>query len=148
MLLGACAPPRRQTSSVPQAAWYGRLAMKVDSLPPQSFHASFELLGQPEAGTLRLFTPLGGTAAELRWQPGLAVLQSAGEIRNYASMDELTLALTGAALPLAALFHWLQGEQVTLAGWQVDLTQLDQGRLHAQRLEPTPTVDLRVLLER
>ena len=150
MGLGACAAPRRAppADTPPEAAWYGRLALKVDSLPPQSFNASFELLGHAEAGSLRLFTPLGGTAGEVRWQAGRAELQTGQDTRRYPSMDELTLALTGAALPLPALCHWLRGEQVTVPGWQADLSQLPEGRLLAQRLDPAPVVDLRVLLDR
>lgn len=148
--LTACAAPRRAAppDTPPEAAWYGRLALKVDSLPPQSFNASFELLGHADAGSLRLFNPLGGTAGEVRWQAGRAELQTGNDTRRYPSMDDLTLALTGAALPLPALFDWLRGEAVSVPGWQADLSQVSQGRLSAQRLDPTPAVDLRVLLDR
>jgi outer membrane lipoprotein LolB len=35
-----------------------------------------------------------------------------------------------------------------VAGWKADLSLLNQGRLRAQRLEPPPPADLRLVLDR
>ena len=80
MLLSACAslPPPEQPAAG-GIVRSGRLALNVPGQPQQSFSATFELRGKPEAGTLVLFTPIGGTAAQLRWQPGHAVLQVPGQ---------------------------------------------------------------------
>jgi outer membrane lipoprotein LolB len=55
---------------------------------------------------------------------------------------------TGASLPVAALFDWLAGVNTPVPGWEADLSQLGEGRLRAQRREPPPLADLRVVLDR
>jgi outer membrane lipoprotein LolB len=128
--------------------WRGRLALRVDSEPPQAFSAGFELSGQATQGELRLYSPLGTVLAELRWTPQTATLTRNGETQQFDSLDALATQASGAALPVATLFQWLAGVQTTADGWRADLSQLDAGRLTAQRTAPAPATELRLLLER
>ena len=150
LLLSACAQlPRSEAPAAPGAGfWSGRLAMQVPDQPAQSFSAGFELRGAAAGGELTLLTPLGGTAAHLRWSPGTAVLRSGGQERQFESLDALVAAATGAPIPVAALFDWLQGTSTPVPGWEPDLSQLGDGRLRAQRRDPPPVADLRVVLDR
>jgi outer membrane lipoprotein LolB len=70
--------------------------------------ASFELFGGPQAGQLELTTPLGSLVARATWAPGLVTLQTPQEERRFETLDELTRDLLGEAVPVAALFDWLQ----------------------------------------
>jgi outer membrane lipoprotein LolB len=128
--------------------WQGRLALKVHSTPVQAFAADFELQGNAEAGTLSFFTPLGSTAARLQWSAAGAQLQTTGEPQHFESLDALTLHTTGATLPIHSLFAWLKGKEPTTPGWLVDLRELADGRLTAQRLAPEVPADLRIRLQR
>ena len=128
--------------------WQGRLALKVHRTPVQAFSADFELQGNAEAGTLSFFTPLGSTAARLQWSAAGAQLQTTGEPQHFESLDALTLHTTGAILPIHSLFAWLKGNAPTTPGWQVDLHELADGRLTAQRLAPEVPADLRIILQR
>lgn len=149
MLLAGCASPRIAERSDPQTGpWSGRLALSVADRPEQSFSAAFELRGQAPAGTLTLYTPLGGTAALLNWAPGSATLTRNGEVQRYETVDALVAQATGSPLPVAALFDWLAGRDRVVPGWVADLSLLGEGRLRAQRLSPPPVADLRVILDR
>ena len=129
-------------------SWSGRISLQVQSEPAQSFSASFELKGRPERGELSLISPLGSVLGVLRWSPGEAVLDSGGgKIQRFASVDELMAQATGAAVPLAALFAWLQGEPASASGWSADLSRHKEGRISAKRTEPAPQADLRVVLD-
>lgn len=128
--------------------WQGRLALKVHSTPVQAFAADFELQGNAEAGTLSFFTPLGSTAARLQWDSSGAQLQTTGEPQLFTSLDALTLHTTGATLPIHSLFAWLKGNEPPTPGWQVDLRELANGRLNAQRLTPEVPADLKIFLHR
>ncbi|WP_394787345.1 lipoprotein insertase outer membrane protein LolB [Rhodoferax sp.] len=148
-LLSACAhlaPERQANDSRP--FWSGRLALQVDDANSPSFSASFELKGSAEQGELTLFNPLGGTVARMVWAPGSATLYANGEVRPFDSLDALVAQATGAPLPLAALFDWLQGSNTPVPGWQADLSRLDSGRLTALRSQPTPTANLRIVLDK
>ena len=132
----------------------GRIAIRVDSEPPQSLSGAFTLNGNAQNGDLSLSTPLGSILAELSWMPQQAVLKVNNETRHFDSTDALMLQVTGTVLPLAALFDWLAGRDAPAAGWQVDLTQMndpntpDTRRLIAKRTDPLPTVELRVVLDK
>lgn len=129
--------------------WQGRIAIKVFSSPPQSFSSNFELDGQGDTGHLTLLSPLGTTVAQMHWAPGLAQLRQGSEVRDFASLDDLALQATGAALPVAALFDWLHGTPTPAPGWEVALDQLPEGRLQARRqADATAAVELRILLDR
>jgi outer membrane lipoprotein LolB len=146
VLLAGCATPRTPTPAGVQS-WNGRLALTVEGRANQSFSSAFELKGAPEAGELRLANPLGGTIALLAWAPGKATLQSNGKTREFPSLEALAEEATGAPLPVAALFDWLAGKPTPIAGWQADVSQVADGRLHARRTEPPPAADLRVVFE-
>lgn len=123
------------------------MALEVEGSQRQSFSASFELKGGANAGELAMYSPIGATLAVLAWAPGSAKLRTNGEVREFESVDALVTHATGAAIPVAALFDWLRGIATPVAGWQADLSLLGQGRLRAQRLQPPPQVDLRLVLE-
>jgi outer membrane lipoprotein LolB len=125
------------------------MALQVEDSQSQSFSAGFQLKGDARTGELTLFNPLGGTLAELSWAPRAATLRSSnGPAQEFESVGALVAHATGSALPVAALFDWLRGTNTPVAGWQADLSQLERGRLRAQRLHPTPPADLRVVLDR
>lgn len=134
--------------NLPKDIYTGRMSLAVQSEPVQSFSGSFELQGSPEQGVLSLFTPLGSTAAVLRWSPGLAQLQTGAKVQDYPSVDAMMERTTGAAVPLAALFAWLGGDQVAVPGWQADMSRYGEGRIAALRSDPAPPVQLRIALER
>lgn len=149
VLIAGCAHPTRATAPIdPQKGpWSGRLALQVQDQPGQSFSAGFELRGQASAGELTLLNPLGGTVAQLNWAPGQATLAANGQTRQFESVDALVAAATGSSIPVAALFDWLAGKDTPVPGWTADLSQLPEGRLRAQRQEPPPVADLRVILD-
>ena len=138
-------------AAAPDAAtghWSGRMSLRVDSAPPQSFSAFFELRGNPRTGQLQLTSPIGSTLGVARWTPGEATLQSGSDIRQFDSAEAMIEAATGAAIPLDALFGWLDGRQQPVPGWRADLSQVSAGRLQAVRETPSPTADLRIVFER
>ena len=150
VLLAGCAVPVRTGSQndAENTHWQGRLAVKVYSAPVQAFSADFDLQGSAQAGTLVFSSPLGSTVARLQWDARSAQLQTTGEPRYFDSLDALTRQATGTELPIASLFAWLQGKEVDTPGWRVDLQNLPNGRLSAQRLPPETPADLTILLER
>jgi outer membrane lipoprotein LolB len=150
-IVAGCAspPPKTPESGAPGAGpWSGRLALQVEDNQSQSFSAGFQLKGDAGTGELTLLNPLGGTLAVLAWAPGSATLRTNGQAQEFASVEALVAQATGSALPVAALFDWLRGTNTPVPGWQADLSQLERGRLRAQRLHPTPPADLRVVLDR
>ncbi|MDR3455728.1 MAG: outer membrane lipoprotein LolB [Rhodoferax sp.] len=148
--IAGCASPIRATDQNNRniSFWSGRLALKVDADQAQSFSAGFELKGNAETGELALYNPLGSTLAVLAWAPGSATLRSNDQTRSFDSLDDLVRHATGTAIPVAALFDWLQGINTPVPGWQADLSQLVTGRLVARRSMPTPTAELRLALEK
>ncbi|WP_180682621.1 lipoprotein insertase outer membrane protein LolB [Tepidicella baoligensis] len=147
VLLTGCAvpPPPLRDASFPSDRWTGRLALQIDSDPPQHFSAGFELSGQAAQGELRLVSPLGQVVASARWTSEAAWLQRGNDQQRYADMNDLTAAVTGTALPLEPLFRWLRGEAAEVEGWQADLSRHAEGRLLARRLQPLPAVQLRMV---
>jgi outer membrane lipoprotein LolB len=143
-LLSACAVPHAP-GGPELKVWSGRLALRVESDPPQSFSAGFDLRGTPAAGELQLSTPLGSTVAEVRWSAQGAELRQGQEVKRRASLDELTTELSGTALPVGALFGWLRGEHVDPPGWIADLSMHSEGRITARRTSPLPGAELRLL---
>lgn len=122
------------------------MSLQVQSEPPQAFFAGFELKGNPIQGELTLNSPLGNSLAVLRWSPQEAVLDSGNQIQRFATVDELIEKATGAAVPLPALFDWLDGKNTAAAGWNADLSQQAEGRISASRTMPQPRSDLRIVL--
>ena len=112
VLLTACSHAPRHVAVDPTNTeaighWEGRLTLRVAKNPPEQFSAAFEMTGRPEQGQLSFLSPLGTTMAMVRWNPQGASLQQGSDLQNFVSMDELTLRLTGAALPLPQLMERL-----------------------------------------
>lgn len=160
--LSACAAPDRQAT--PAAAATGRMALQIAAHGAEGargFSGQFELRGSAQTGSLELSGPLGAGRALATWTQGQYRLQTAQQTFEFASLEELTQAGLGEALPLAALFDWLKGRPWPGAafaspgdgrpgfvqlGWLIDTGDLAAGRLRAQRLQP-PAITLRVLLD-
>ena len=142
--LAGCALPPVDAA---RPGWNGRLSVRIDSDPPQSFSAGFELQGDALQGRLALFSPLGSTLAELLWAPDSARLLSSGQDRTFQSLDALTRDAVGTALPVAALFAWLRGQPADFAPWQVSVEDRRAGRLQARRALPAPAVEMRLILD-
>ncbi len=161
--IAGCACPKRIsghfdgdfTPSQRADFYHGRMALKFGNdappspsqIPPQSFSAAFELVGNAQTGTLEFYSPLGSTIAALSWTPVTAQMRSNGEIRSFDSLENLLKSATGASLPVASLFAWLAGENVAVDGWEVDLSQFPSGRLTSRRSYPLPTLELRLVLD-
>lgn len=152
MIAGCAHPTRTQALSEPETAfWSGRLNLRADTQPPQSWSVGFELSGGVDRGRLGLFSPLGSTLASLRWLPGHADLKSGAQTLEAESLSALLAQLEsepGALqrLPLQALLDWLDGRPTPAEGWSVDLSRLAQGRIHAQR-SSVPAVTLQLILD-
>lgn len=149
LMIAGCATLAPASSRFDQEsdAWSGRLALNVESEPPQSFSAGFALSGSARSGQLVLTSPLGSTLAVMQWQPDEALLRQGENIRRYESLDALAQEVTGTPLPVRALFGWLRGQPQAVPGWSADLSALAAGRLSARRLMPLPTAELRVVLD-
>lgn len=149
LTIAACAQAPRAPSATGQVRtqWSGRLALRVDSEPVQSFFAAFDLRGNAQAGELSLFSPLGSTLARMTWAPGDALLFWSGQQRRFGSIEALTREATGTELPIAGLFQWLTGNATQTDGWSADLSKLADGKLVAQRVQPAPAVEMRLILD-
>jgi outer membrane lipoprotein LolB len=153
VLLSACAQPPRQaannTSSVSlKGHWEGRLTLRVAKNPPEQFSTAFEMSGHAEQGQLHFLSPLGTTLAVVRWNPQGASLQQSSYTQQFASMDELTQRLTGAALPLPQLLIWLDRAGPAVAGWEIKAEVLKNSRrVLAERQQPLPALQLTLLLD-
>jgi outer membrane lipoprotein LolB len=150
VLLAGCATPVpiRSVSQAPSTKqWQGRISVTVQSDPPRNMSAGFSLDGDARQGELNLFSPLGTTLATLQWNPTSTQWLQGSQQRRYDSMAHLTEETTGAALPMDAMFEWLQGRATPSPGWQADLSALNQGSLIAKRITPEPLVVLRIKLD-
>ena len=152
LFIAGCAhpPSGKALNDLEKELWTGRISLHVKSEPEQFFSAGFELKGTSDQGELKLISPLGSMLGVLRWSPGEALFDSgnAGNVQRYDSIDTLMAQTTGAAVPLAALFAWLQGNGAQVNGWSADLSRHGEGRIFAIRTQPQPAVDLRVALDR
>ena len=147
LLAAGCATPR-MTPMDANAYWSGRMAIQVLKDPPESLSAGFELQGSALAGEMVLLSPIGTTLARLEWTPQGARLTQGQQQVDSPSLQRLGARLTGTELPIAALFEWLAGRPAEAPGWQVDLTAHAQGRINAERREPSPAAVLRIALDR
>ena len=94
LTLVGCAVPSRVPfdKAVHAGHWNGRMSVRVEATAeqdPQAFSSTFELQGGPSQGQLHFYTPLGSTAAVLRWSGQSAQLQRAGQVQNFDSLDQL-----------------------------------------------------------
>ncbi|MFN9470298.1 lipoprotein insertase outer membrane protein LolB [Acidovorax sp.] len=145
-LTGCAQPPRAPEAGA--ASWSGRLSLQVEGQASQSFSSLFDLQGNPGKGELVLTSPLGNTLARLQWEDGRAQLTTGQERRESTSLDELLREATGTAIPVAAIFEWLNGNQASATGWQADLSGSAEGRLIARRHDPAPEATLRIAFSR
>lgn len=147
LLASGCATPVPTAPADGSPFWSGRLALTVDSDPPQSFSAGFDLRGTPQTGELQLNSPLGTALATVRWTPDGAELLQGDRITRRPTLETLTTELGGHALPVAALFAWLRGHSAEVKGWQADLSLQASGRIVARRTQPLPTAELRIVFQ-
>lgn len=136
---------KRENEDTHAPQWSGRVSVSGTDAGRGAYSAVFVLSGNAAQGRLDLSTALGVTLAQVQWDGEGARVRAQGQNQHYPDMSSLTAALTGTALPLAALFAWLRGEPVQEDGWLPDLSDWAQGRLRAQRLEPA--AQLRLVLD-
>ncbi len=151
-LMAGCAAPSRtakplSTEQASSPEWQGRISVQVQGDNPSSMSASFFLRGDAKSGELDLYSPLGTTLGALQWTPQLVQLSDGSKHQYFNSLAELTEKATGAALPIDAIFGWLQGRDAQASGWQADLSGVSQGSLSARRTAPAPEVTLRIKLD-
>jgi len=115
--------------------------------PATAMSARFLLRGDVHHGTLDLYSPLGTTVGALQWSPQSVRLIQGSTPERFDSLFELTEKTTGAALPIEAIFGWIQGKPIPAEGWKADLSKLPQGTLTAKRTSPLPEVTLRIKLD-
>jgi outer membrane lipoprotein LolB len=151
LLLGCATPTpaslRPTDANWLQKEWQGRLSVTVMSTPPQTMSARFLLRGDAHTGTLDLYSPLGTTVGALQWSPQQVQLNDGKQLQYFESLADLTEKITGAALPMAAIFNWIEGKNEAIDGWRTDFTGAQQGALLAQRTMPSPQVTLRIKLD-
>ena len=151
MLAGCTTPSRTNTpysaeqSNSPE--WQGRISVQVLGDSPSSMSAGFLLRGNAQSGELDLYSPLGTTLGSLQWTKQQVMLDDGNKQQYFNSLAELTEKATGAALPVEALFGWLQGRHDTAIGWQADLSTASEGSISARRTHPAPEVTLRIKLD-
>ena len=159
----ACAPIAPQLSQPSEQAAFavtthsGRFAVRHNLQDEMSSgQGRFVWLQAPHEQVLTLYSPLGSTLAELRWQvgaggtPAQAWLQQPGQPTRNASNPQILLdELLGWPLPLPLFPAWLNGrpadQQIPLTidetnsatdsmrqrfveqGWEVETTTAEQG---------------------
>ena len=128
--------------------WAGRISLQIQSEPVQAFFAAFELKGHSDNGELTLTSPLGSILGIMRWTPTEATFEQNGSTKRFASTDDLLTQTTGAAVPVSALFDWLSGKNTPAPGWVADLSQQANGRITAQRTDPAPPANFRIVLDK
>ena len=130
LALAGCAQlPRETTTSTGEARLGGRISVSVAGDAHKrgtGGAASFELFGGPQAGRLELTSPLGSLVARASWKPGLVTLKTPDDERRFDDLDALTRELLGEAVPVAALFDWLQARPWPAAPHQKTATGFEQ----------------------
>lgn len=139
LALAGCAQlPREAAAPTGEARLGGRISVTVAGDAHKrgtGGAASFELFGGPQAGRLELTSPLGALVARASWAPGSAMLRTPDEERRFDDLDALTRELLGEAVPVAALFDWLQARPWPSAPHR----KTDQGfEQLGWRIEPRP----------
>ena len=89
LTLAGCATPGPQPADT-SAFWSGRLALQLQSTPPQNWSASFELQGSAEQGQMVLLSPIGTTLARLSWTPQAAWLEQGQDKTESANLQSLS----------------------------------------------------------
>ncbi|MFG6430560.1 outer membrane lipoprotein LolB [Roseateles sp. LYH14W] len=109
-LAGCAQVPQAPPAASTEARLSGRLSVTVAGTVHNRGSggaASFELIGDAQAGRLDLTSPLGTLVARASWQPGLVSLQTPDGERRFDDLDALTREMLGETVPVAALFDWL-----------------------------------------
>ena len=76
-----------------------------------------------------------------------AMLRTGAQTQPFDSLEDLTRHVTGVSMPVGALFDWLGGVDTAAAGWQADLSRINEGRLVATRSDPAPAAELKLILD-
>jgi outer membrane lipoprotein LolB len=149
-LLAGCAlrPKTTHLTLESTSTWRGRIAVHVAETPSRFFSAGFEVTGTVAFGEMTLFNPWGGAAATLSWDTEKATMRIGEDIQYFDSLNDLIKQAVGVEIPVYALFAWLAGDDVIADGWNANLSQYATGRISAKRLEPSPLVELRLVLEK
>ena len=157
--VSACTSVPRTEAVYDGVSWAGRLALRIDGTQPQSVSARFELRGQPNGGRFGLVTPIGTQLMQADWSAQGARLRLPDGERLYPDMEALTRDSLGEALPVGALFDWLQGRPVAgtaftatatgfaQSGWEVNTSEQSAGRIELARRAPAPIVTLRIIFD-
>jgi outer membrane lipoprotein LolB len=128
----------------------GQLSIKLQAfgkVPAKGLSLGFFFSGNPHSGQLDLITLMGSQLAQVNWAPGEVWLTDDKGRHRYESMEHLSQAVLGEALPLGALVHWMQGrpdpawpsapgpqpESFAQLGWIVDQSDLGSKKLTANR---------------
>lgn len=145
--LVGCAAPVNRPDIAAERLWIGRFSLVVNSDPPQSLSAGFELSGSADTGLLLLNSPLGSQIARVRWTAEGVEMQQGNRLTRHTSLESLATDRGEAPIPVAALFSWLAGRPAPVSGWTADLSRHAEGRIVARRLHPLPEAELRLIFE-
>ena len=125
----------------------GRFSLLIDTEPPQSYIASFDLSGGWPEGVLTVYNPLGMQMAKAEWTSQIARLLQGSQVREFENLEQLIFQTTGTKLPAAALVDWLSGTPTPAEGWNVDVREWHLNRLVLERVHPGPRTVLRIAFE-
>jgi outer membrane lipoprotein LolB len=109
----------------------GRLSVSYRAAgKPESLQGKFLWVQRGEQIDIELLTPLGQTIARIAIAPGRArIEQSGGDVREAASIDQLTEQTLGWTLPVNGLRYWLQGFMPDARGQLASVTPDQSGTL-------------------
>lgn len=151
------APPSLTPAPAPEVSnLSGRLAVRVAALgeaPARSVTALFDLRSHDgQSGELDLSTPMGTIMGRATWNAQQVKLVTSQSERVYPSLSALSQDVLGESIPVQALFDWLRGRPwpgapseplqeesgmgFTQLGWTLQLGQLPDGVIVAERAEP------------
>jgi len=109
----------------------GRLSVSYRAAgKPESLQGKFLWVQRGEQIDIELLTPLGQTIARIAIAPGRArIEQSGGDVREAASIDQLTEQTLGWTPPVNGLRYWLQGFMPDARGQLASVTPDQSGTL-------------------
>lgn len=150
-LLSACAsvsgPQQQEATDSAPMHWQGRIGVRVTAPQAQSATAAFDLIGNGNQGSLRLFSPFGTTLATMQWTQEDATLTVSGATQTYQSIAALTQATLGVPIPVTTVFDWLQGIPSEVPFWQPDLRLVSKGKLTASHVSPERSAEVTIVFE-
>lgn len=147
VMLGCAATPPN-TDGAAQQVFRGRMGIKVQGQPDNSWSAGFQLTGSADAGQMRLVSPIGTTLALARWAPQEASIERGQTIQRYSDASAMVRELLGADFQMTQLWAWLERKPLRVPGWDLQTTlRPDQSQLLvAHKAQPEPAITLRVIL--